>query len=443
MIAYLGYLIAALLPAYLLRIKLPSPASGSINLLDILLFLFLSVGFLTIAQKHLLKDFYRFCFTQKAFIIPALIIALSAIASLLVNLDSSGWQDGVGIIKSIYVLPIITSAVLAYFISANLIRAKLLSWAYFYSSSVIAAAGIFYAVAGWRSYDGRISLVFDSPNYLAMYLSAGMVIGFSLVLQIIFSSASPQKVAPTTRGQKNLSKETTPTVFFVLLALLIHAIALLLTASLGSILALTILLGGVLIAFYFPRFNSRKLLAATFFLVFIFYEITFPLNSIQEQILNKTNYSPFLNRSSLDSRLVIYQVGAKILKENWFWGTGPGNFQQKYLEQQQYFLPFPQWAVPHPHNMLLHFRLETGLMGFAAILWIIIATVQILPKQSRVMGSTSLALLIYLLLHGAIDTPISNNGMALLFWAVIFLIPALNYKKEKQNISAIPANERQ
>lgn len=445
MLAYIGYFTAALLPTYLLRIRLPFSANGSINALDILLLMFLVASFSTLARKRLFIDFYRFCLTQKIFIFPASIIVLAAIASFLANLNSSGWQDGAGIIKSIYALPVLTSVFFAYFVSVDFIKIRLVSWAYFYSSSIVAAAGIFWAIMGWKSYDGRISLVFDSPNYLAMYLSAGMIIGFSLALQIILSPETSQKTKQVfpEQKQKTLLKVKKPAVFFVLFSLLIHGITLLLTASLGSILALNILLAGTLIVFYFPRSNGRRLLVATFFLVFIFYEIAFPLNSIQEQILNKAKYSPFLNRSSLDSRLVIYRVSSKILKENWFWGIGPGNFQREYLGQQQFFLPFPQWAVPHPHNMLLYLRLETGLIGFAAFLWLLIATIQEIPRQKSGVGNTSLALLVYLLLHGAIDTPISNNGIAVLFWAVIFLIPALHYTRGERRVSGVPLNEHQ
>jgi O-antigen ligase len=123
---------------------------------------------------------------------------------------------------------------------------------------------------------------------------------------------------------------------------------------------------------------------------------------------------------------MIWQSSGKILSDNWLLGIGPGNFQDKYLEYQKYFPPYLEWAVPHPHNLYLAFWLYGGLVGlvsFLVILYFFFKKVET-PKLGVSTGVKYIALgvMIYVLLHGLVDTTIFKNDLAVVFWLTYFSI---------------------
>jgi O-antigen ligase len=129
--------------------------------------------------------------------------------------------------------------------------------------------------------------------------------------------------------------------------------------------------------------------------------------------------------------MVIYSVSEKIIKENPLSGIGPAGFQEKYLQEQINFPPYPQWAVPHSHNLFSQIWLSSGLIGLAFFMLIFIAKIFYAKTSSFNRKQLFLSFLIinYFLLHGLVDTPIWKNDLALFFW---FFLLIDNPKKRKK-----------
>lgn len=69
----------------------------------------------------------------------------------------------------------------------------------------------------------------------------------------------------------------------------------------------------------------------------------------------------------------------------------------------------------YPHNSILNFWSETGLLGLAAFIWLLLAWYR---------RTTSLAVhaaMAALLIHGLVDVPYFKNDLAILFWTLIAL----------------------
>ena len=129
-------------------------------------------------------------------------------------------------------------------------------------------------------------------------------------------------------------------------------------------------------------------------------------------------------RSSVSSRLMIWRSALKIGLDNPIIGIGPGNFQSKYLEYQKYFPPYLEWAVPQPHNLLIAFWLQTGIIGlcgFLALLGVWLKTIAGMEKRNQV-EYICLGIIIYILVHGMADTTYFKNDLAVVFWLTIFSI---------------------
>ena len=121
---------------------------------------------------------------------------------------------------------------------------------------------------------------------------------------------------------------------------------------------------------------------------------------------------------------MIWRSAIRIISDNWIFGIGPGNFQEKYLEYQKYYPPYLEWAVPHPHNIFLTFWISGGGLALGGFLWLIFLYFQdILEiKKTDALRLVSLGWMLYFLLHGMVDTTYFKNDLAVLFWMAFLAI---------------------
>jgi len=89
------------------------------------------------------------------------------------------------------------------------------------------------------------------------------------------------------------------------------------------------------------------------------------------------------------------------------------------------FEPYPEWAVPQPHNIFLAFWLQTGLIGLVGFIWLIIIII-FLNYKPKILSFILLYAIIYILIHGLVDTTYWKNDLSVIFWVII----ALNYKAD-------------
>jgi len=131
-------------------------------------------------------------------------------------------------------------------------------------------------------------------------------------------------------------------------------------------------------------------------------------------------------RTSLASRSMIWRSSLDIGSDNAFFGIGPGNFQKWYLDYQQFYSPYLEWAVPQPHNIYLAFWLQSGVLGVLGFFLIVstLFTKGIRSINSEQMGIAKnetvfcLAFLVLFLIWGLVDTLYWNNDASVLFWIV-------------------------
>lgn len=375
-------------PLYILKIKnLP------LNFLDLLILVFIAVWLIKkIREKKVwtffekIKGIFGVNFLFSIFLIVSGVF-LSAVFS-------ENLKIGLGILKSWFLEPIIFSFILVDICEKEK-DFKRVAKALFFSGVVVAIVSLTYTVFSNFTFDGRLKAFYLSPNYLAMYL----VPAFLMIIGICDKNARRSKKALQAFG-----------AFLMLVSLYF-------TKSYAAWISL-------FTAFIFVLFLVRKEKKFNFkivatLLIFIFTFFCWQAGS--EKALNL-----FSDRSSLQSRIMIWRSAGKILQDNWILGIGPGLFQDYYLDYQKYFsVPYLEWAVPQPHNLFLAFWLEAGFLGFIGFLWLVILffkkTLIVFHKSKQPIILSFMAVLIYVLVHGLVDTPVWKNDLALVFWAVIFL----------------------
>lgn len=381
MLKYLNYLTIILLPTYLVRI--PLTAGISLNLLDFLLFFSLCYNFFYIFKKGYLREFFNFRYSLKL----GFFLFLSAYAiSFFLNFKQDTFLDGLGLLKSFLLLPLLFSFSVSFLVHKKHLSLDFFLLSYLLLTTFLALLGFVYFFLGILTFDGRLEIFFNSPNALAMLLAPGILI---LLFYLKRFSGIKQ--------------------WFLLSLLFLHSFSTIATASLGSSLSLLVLL----CLFIFLKVTNLNLikLYRPLLLTIITFSICLPLLSFL--LLNSSYLQK--NSSSFDSRIVIYEVARQIVTTDLIGGIGVGNFQGRYLSAQKNNPPYPQWAVPHPHNNFLLVLLEGGILALLGLL-ILFGT---LPLNKKMPAGTLLFFVFfYFLLHGLIDTTIWKNDLAVFFWLV-------------------------
>jgi len=395
------FVIILLLPTYLLRLSIFGLPT---NFLEILI----GIAFVWALLK---KDSLLTAFNKTIWILLGFIffgLFLSAITN-------SNLLGEFGIIKGWFVFPII----LALIAKKELPQEKIYL-AIYSSAFLVALISIFYYLTDRVTFDGRLQGLFNSPNYLAMFMAPAILIGLASLKQTL---------ANKIRTHLWTHLISLGAILFVMYQT--HSYA-----SWAS-LAVIFLIQGVLhphthmesytntplnkhdnakhnfvgVGVYAPKKNALK----NFVLITILGAL---LISFQWQNPKFQDLVSLNKRSSFASRLMIWDSTEKILVNNWFFGIGPGNFQAEYLENQKNMPEqYLEWAVPHPHNLFLAFWLQAGLIGLLAFLGLLWYWVKIvLKKPSSVYKTISFAVMAYFLLHGLVDTTYFKNDLAILFW---------------------------
>ncbi len=280
------------------------------------------------------------------------------------------------------------------------VQKTLMVW---YATLVLTAiAALFFFSRGSLTYDGRLKAFYLSPNYLALFLFPGVLLGWYWVTQ-------------TFSHKKNLRGVIDLTSWILL------CVTLYLTLSYTVIIDSLIGFFGIL---FFTSVSSPaiRIRIGALYIALITVFLLF-----QAHTQKFSDIIHLSDRSSLASRIMIWQSSAKMISDHPFFGIGPGNFQTTYLAYQHYFPPYLEWAVPHPHNLYLAFWLQTGIIGLIGfliliVLWIrsLLCTRTDIPKKASVKW-TLVGIFITLLLIGLLDTPYWKNDLAYQFWLLMAL----------------------
>lgn len=382
-------LIIFLLPLYLVRFKISWIPVTLLELMIYGLFLLWLVQKM-VALRPCLQNTDRMG-------VPILLIFLGVTIATLFSTDI---QTSAGIWKGLFLVPLIFLVVLIDNLK-NSKQVKQVMLALFLSGAGVSLIAFFYWLNKNLTYDGRLQAFYLSPNHLAMYLSPCLIIGLALWQ---FAKKRWQKI-------------------FLVTCYTLYAICLYLTYSFGAWLGMIVALIFIITA----SGQKKKVVFCLLTSLVILLVICVLFNQTTNQKLQS-----FLDFSypSLKSRLVIWQSAWEIIKDHPLVGIGPGMFQKYYLDYQEKFKPYLEWAVPQPHNIFLAFWLQTGLLGFFGFLWLIAVFFrqtrrsQIPNTKYQILNTILVASMFYILIHGLVDTPYWKNDLAVVFWLII----ALSYK---------------
>ena len=402
-----------LIPAYLIRFMVFGIPTNVLEIFILTTFIF------SISKRG--KNFLReFLPEYKNYIFAIGLIIAGLLISTMVN---ENYRTGLGIIKGWFVIPLLFALVLMKEIKSKEEVDKVLKWLYLGVFGV-AAASLIYYFQGNLTYDGRLKAFYLSPNHLAMYIAPAVFIGLYLIQNKILKVKDKKQIVKT-------KKEIFLTMLLIV-SIAVILTSLYLTYSYATWSAIILILALISLI--------KKRVKILLILILLTGTILFNQLDISK-FDNLKNYS----RSSLESRIMIWESSIKILKDNPIFGIGPGNFQNKYLEYQKYFPPYLEWAVPQPHNLYLAFWLQSGIAGIIGFLVLVIVWIRNLLKTIKMNDNIGkytiviLGVMLYILIHGLVDTPYWKNDLAAAFW-IIFSLGAIIPKISQKNELSDPKN---
>lgn len=261
----------------------------------------------------------------------------------------------------------------------------------FWSMLVVIIISMIYIFLDNFTYDGRLSAFFLSPNHLAMYITPILMTSFPF----IFTSCSQYNIP-------------------MIVVICISSIVLLLTQSLTTIIIYAFISG-----VYFTYLYSRRLYIP---LAIIGLSVIMCIFGIYLKI----THSPILQEhNSFTSRMVIWDSASYLIQKSPLFGYTVDAFQEHYLLAQTHYEPYPEWAVPTPHNIYLtllfsggFFTLTLFLLICSRVFFISLHTCTFSEKRINIIFPLTILMI---LLTGIFDTPIWKNDLAHIFWIIVIL----------------------
>jgi O-antigen ligase len=125
------------------------------------------------------------------------------------------------------------------------------------------------------------------------------------------------------------------------------------------------------------------------------------------------------------SRLNLWDVTLRMLRDHPIFGTGLFGFARSI---QPYRGGVYEENLIYPHNIVLNMWTETGLLGVASFLWLLVQAFRVSwrgwtsgPAGWRAIQLGIVLAMVAIIVHGLVDVPYFKNDLALEFWAFLGL----------------------
>jgi len=406
------YLIAALLPTYLIRYNLfgipMTWLETMILVLAIVMLVMKKIDF-----KKLKKD---------TFFGPIIAILAAATIAVYVSPDK---MHALGAWKAYFVEPVIFYWLMLSIIS---IRRQLegLFWAlgasviYLGISAIlqkIFVIGVPHAFLTASGAVDRIVSFYGYPNALGLYLGPIIVV----FLGFLCYKNSDSILLYLSNSQR----------YWLKMVVVVLGIWMIVAAqSEGAILA-------VAVAGWLMLFMMKKTRTLALILLGLFVIVLIANGGVRDLIYSKL----FLRDWSGFVRTRIWAETWEMLKAHWFFGAGLAGYPIAIIP---YHTDFWMEIFPYPHTILFNFWSETGLIGVAAFIWLGVKyfwanlknVFEIGWHYSLALPFDKLASFIFIIagaeiiIHGLVDVPYFKNDLSVLFWLLIG-VTSLNVKLKK------------
>ncbi len=296
-------------------------------------------------------------------------------------------------------------------------------------NALIAIAQIFSPelIRGWLVTAGNTPVgVFQQINVLSSYLATGIILSFYLMSRPSIRSAS-------------LAAR-------LLLIICIGSCAFIIT-YIGSRIGMLSVVAGLTIMLVSRRRQLKKRAALTLIGLLSLLGGAIPGGTIQEisgfeKLSQKT--IEIAKGADASIRVNMYAIALELVAQKPWFGHGIGNFQRVWgMQSGDYHQRNPSAKLPpyvtHPHNELVYWLIEGGIISFAGILVAIGAILLALIRCGPQRGGGYAALLIPISLHAQVELPFYLSSLHWFLWLFLVFIVLRHHTSANSVPLSLPA----
>jgi len=418
------YLTILLLPTYLIRFQVSNIPVTLLEGMVIILFIMWVVKLWQSKKLHIaiglwLKKIFKpeeeKVSDSRRNLIPKIIslpIFIFFIASIIALITTPQTIAGAGIWKAYFLEPLMFLGVLLYYIRKNSEINKLI-YAFSILSIIIFIYALIQKLTGWNipvldwylPETRRVTTFFGYPNANGLLLAP---IGALIFATLWVKEYSYLKILK----------------FIAFLSIILTVIW---ASSEGALIALSL---GVFIILVAKKHTRLPAIILAIILASVIF-ITPSLKEIAFKKITISDYSGQIRKAQWTETL-------SMLQDHPLKGGGLANYQEAIKSYHSSGITIDNKWQPveiflYPHNIILNFWTELGLLGLVSTLWLFIVLGIILyrinikkkwlPKYKKeYITHLSLgvgASLLVIIIHGIVDVPYFKNDLSILFWIII------------------------
>ncbi|HKK54147.1 MAG TPA: O-antigen ligase family protein [Patescibacteria group bacterium] len=368
------------------------------------------------------------------------IVAVLLIAYLAVYLSGLSFS-ALGVFKAYFFEPIILYILIINYFNIKTDWKKII-WALSLSALLISIVAIFQQISGlyifnefWSQAETRrVTSLFPYPNALGLYLTPISLLSLGLASSYL-------------KNLKSLkNKLLSALLFFIIISSLL---SMYFAKSEGALIATLIS-----IFIYLLIYNKRTRIIAISLIIVSSSVLAFNSQAntfVEEKIM--------LKDKSGQIRISQWQETWQMLKNdnNWIFGVGLLNYQQAVApyHQEGIFIKDhqdPDWLRKtlynqefrksawqpleiylYPHNIVLNFWVELGLLGLIVFMFlfikIYIKAIMLLKNNKKEFKPILIAIISSIsaiIIHGLVDVPYFKNDLSALFWIIVSLLALIS-----------------
>jgi O-antigen ligase len=124
-----------------------------------------------------------------------------------------------------------------------------------------------------------------------------------------------------------------------------------------------------------------------------------------------TRLKSTFNDGASSERLKLFAVAQDKLVQSPLFGNGLYGFRQT-LENSSY----DGEVLNYPHNIILNFWLETGLLGLVSFACLMFLALRQYKRRPSLVRFSAALFLIAMFTHGMVDVPYFKNDLSIMFW---------------------------
>ena len=252
-----------------------------------------------------------------------------------------------------------------------------------------------------------LTLKSASANWVAFFVTPALILSF---IKIVSGFKAAFK-DPLDSGKKFLSELTLYNACFILSMIVVY-----LTQSYGAYAAIFI----AILFYFFRTMKFKKFIPILVLMLALAGGIYFLQKSTYKyKIL--TGSVAYKYDNSVASRGDIWRMNLAFVKQHPILGVGLNEYQSWFSLNAEKVLGHAYKEVqppPHPHNFFMGFYANLGILGFVAMLILVIG---IFWRYKFDPENPALFILLAIMIHGLIDAYYWKQEIAYIFWMVILM----------------------